>query len=148
MPDDPNRLSTLDLMTRRIYGRSIDDGAACDELRRRCWPAVVARALEFIVFLFVAPERVLAVIGLDDLDAWDLPTTWRDVGVSLLFSLVAMLPLVGMVFWTLWRLCDVRGGWSALALFTWPVVGLCIMTRRRLERRRSNQGPGYGAEVH
>ncbi len=73
MVETVEKLSTIDLLMRKVYFRSIDDVTAVTELRARHWPLWAQRGFVLALFPFIAVERVLAWL---DLDAWDLPTAW------------------------------------------------------------------------
>jgi hypothetical protein len=91
--------STLDLLTRKLYFRSIDDAYAINELSRRGWH-LPFRALAFtVIFILIFPERLICILGGDEWD--DGPTKWHDLASSFAFSLLIVLPII--VVWKLYR---------------------------------------------
>ena len=139
MNQELRNLKTIDLLTRHLFHRSIGDGVAENELRRRGWMPSVAKVTEFAIVPFVAVDRFMAKIDDDD---WDLPTTLRDVFGSAALSLMFSLPVVLLALLGLW-LTGVRSWWLVSAIGAWPLSGWCI---GRITSRKSLGRPARESE--
>lgn len=84
--------STLDLITRKIYYREIDDSQAIEELKKRGWNYLVQHLAHYLVLLITFPERLLCEAGGDN---WDNgPTQIKDIVFSIVFSAILTLPFI------------------------------------------------------
>jgi hypothetical protein len=106
--------TALDLITRSLYSRDIDDDFAVQELIRLGW-SFPLRVLALIVLtLLILPERLICGLGGDD---WDNgPTEWRDIAFSTAFSQLILMPLLFA-----WETYQLIFGSGAIPIFS-PIV--------------------------
>src|SRR5690606_1403353 len=84
--------TALDLITRRLYSREIDDDFAVQELKNRGWVFPFRTLVLIAITLLILPERIICGLGGDDWD--DGPTKWQDIAFSTAFSQLILMPLV------------------------------------------------------
>lgn len=112
--------STIDLLTRKLYGRSIPEAEATAELSRRGWPKPVCFAVVLALFPLVMPERVICELGGDN---WDEPTTWKDVVFSIAYSQYMIMPFIAL--YGLFIFIDQCAG-SACRLGSFPYISTSL----------------------
>ena len=112
--------STIDLLSRRVYARTIPDHDAIAELIRRGIPYPLQRLIEAIILLLVFPERIIVESGGDN---WDEPTTLDGFLFSVLYSAWLILPLFIAygLFLFLYNCYQLECSWSE---FPYVKVGL------------------------
>jgi hypothetical protein len=99
------KYTALDLITRSLYSRDIDDDFAVQELIRRGWVFPLRVLALIAVTLLILPERLICGLGGDD---WDNgPTEWRDIAFSTAFSQLTLMPLVFL--WEMYQLILASG---------------------------------------
>jgi hypothetical protein len=103
--------STLDLLTRRLYFRDIDDTHAINELSRRGWKLPFRVLTLAVILILIFPERLICGLGGDEWD--DGPTRWRDLIFSVAFSLLVVMPVV--VAWEFYQFLFLSDNFSIVS---------------------------------
>lgn len=91
--------TTLDLITRRLYSRAIEEGYAIQELKNRGWNRPFRVLALAIIVPLILPERIFCGLGGDDWD--DGPTRWNDILFSIAFSQLILMP--PLVLWSTYQ---------------------------------------------
>lgn len=108
------KYTVLDLITRSLYSRDIDDDFAVQELIRRGWVFPLRVLVLIILTLLILPERLLCELGGD---GWDNgPTEWSDIAFSTAFSQLILMP-----FLFAWETFQLVFGSGAIPIFS-PIV--------------------------
>ncbi len=126
-------LPTVDLLTRRIYSRGIDNRRAEEELLSHGWSRLCAHAVERMLLPWLSLERFFSWL---DFDNWDTPTTYCTVVRSALISLLLSSPFVLLVLGLFWR-SGLSPLWWPLSVLAWPLLGSVVVDTSRASSTQS-----------